>query len=185
MDNIKEKLDKVRSFINSEEFINGKGLSNEVNIRIFCYNPECEQIVANFINKIITNQDLNCRLVECNLYKIFLQACVDIDILDAITDTENADGSKYLLEQLNSAIGMREIIDKIKYTPHFDNDVLLITGIGDAFPFMRVHSLLEALQPHFSDTPILVMYPGEFNGRTLTLFNRLKGDDYYRAFNII
>ena len=56
--------------------------------------------------------------------------------------------------------GRGEFIEKIQYAPHRRGDVLLITGVGNAFPFMRVHSLLEALQPHFSDIPILVMYPG-------------------------
>ena len=43
----------------------------------------------------------------------------------------------------------------------------------------------QALQPHFSDVPILVMYPGEFDGRHVKLFNRLQPNDYYRAFNVV
>ena len=50
---------------------------------------------------------------------------------------------------------------------------------------LEIHSLLEALQPHFSDVPILVMYPGEFDGRHVKLFNRLQPNDYYRAFNVV
>ena len=64
-------------------------------------------------------------------------------------------------------------------------DVLMLTGVGEVFPFMRIHTLLEALQPYFSDVPILVMYPGEFDGRHVKLFNRLTPNDYYRAFNVI
>ena len=100
-------------------------------------------------------------------------------------DMEKADGSAYLLEQLNSAIGNREFIDKIQYEPHQPGDVLMLTGVGEVFPFMRIHTLLEALQPYFSDVPILVMYPGEFDGRHVKLFNRLTPNDYYRAFNVI
>lgn len=40
MSDIKERLDKVRALIQEPEFLEGKGLSNEVNIRIFCYEPE-------------------------------------------------------------------------------------------------------------------------------------------------
>ena len=100
-------------------------------------------------------------------------------------DMEKADGSAYLLEQLNSAIGNGEFIDKIQYEPHEIGDVLMLTGVGEVFPFMRIHTLLEALQPYFSDVPILVMYPGEFDGRHVKLFNRLTPNDYYRAFNVI
>ena len=42
MSDIKERLDKVRALIQEPEFLESKGLSNEVNIRIFCYEPENE-----------------------------------------------------------------------------------------------------------------------------------------------
>lgn len=185
MSDIKERLDKVRKLIKQEEFLEGKGLSNEVNIRIFCYAPKDEMIVKRFNSQITTDPSLNCRVIECDLYKIFLNACEEIDILEAIPDMEKADGKEYLLEQIHSTIGEEEFISKMQYQPHRKGDVLFITGVGEVFPFMRVHSLLEALQPHFSDIPIMVMYPGEFTGYALKLFNRLKPNDYYRAFNII
>lgn len=182
---INERLDKLRDLIQTRDFLEGKGLSNEVNIHIFCYEPEDEMKVLSFISKITADQYLGCHLIECNLYKIFLNICEDLDILDAIPDMESADGSDYLLEQLHSAIGDDEFVEKIQYGVHNVGDVLLLTGVGDVFPFMRVHALLEALQPHFSDIPILVMYPGTFDGNYIRLFNRLKPNPYYRAFNVI
>ena len=98
---------------------------------------------------------------------------------------EETDGGEYLLEQLHSAVGGEDYIEKMKSSPHEKGDILMLTGVGDVFPFMRVHTLLETLQPHFSDIPILVMYPGEFDGHQLKLFNRLIPSDYYRAFSII
>lgn len=184
MSNVMDRLDKLRAYIQTEEFLTGKGLSNEVNIRIFCYDPEEEMIVQHFIEHLISDPSLTCRPVECNLYKTFLEICDDLDITDAIPDMEESDGELFLLEQLHSAIGGDEFIEKIQYSPHQTGDVLILTGVGDVFPFMRVHILLESLQPYFSDIPILVFYPGEFNGYNLKLFNRLEPSDYYRAFNI-
>ena len=185
MADIKERLDSLRIHIQEPEFLEGKGLSNEVNIRIFCYDAAEEMTVRQFIDQITTDQTLACHLVECNLYETFLELCDDIDITDAIAEMEEADGKEFLLEQLHSAIGEGEFIDKIQYEPHRPGDVLLLTGVGDAFPFMRVHSLLEALQPYFSDIPILVMYPGTFDGSYVRLFDKLTPNPYYRAFNEI
>lgn len=185
MADIKERLDNLRVHIQEPEFLEGKGLSNEVNIRIFCYDAEDEMTVRQFIDQITTDQSLGCNLVECNLYEIFLSLCDDIDITDAIAEMEEEDGKDFLLEQLHSAIGESEFIEKIQYSPHRAGDVLLLTGVGDAFPFMRVHSLLEALQPYFSDIPILVMYPGTFDGSYVRLFDKLTPNAYYRAFNEI
>lgn len=185
MTTLNERLDNLRISIQEPEFLEGKGLSNEVNIRIFCYDAAEEMTVQHFVNQLKTDPTVSCRVIECNLYKTFLAICDDLDITDAIPDMEESDGGIFLLEQLHSAIGEGEFIEKIQYDPHEKGDVLMLTGVGDVFPFMRVHALLEALQPYFSDIPILVMYPGEFDGHHLKLFNRLQPNDYYRAFNII
>ena len=182
MSKLKERLDLLREEIQKDDFLDGKGLSNEVNIRIFCYDAAEEITVMHFLDQLRTDPALQCRLIECNLYKIFLALCDDLDITDAIPEMEESEGSDFLLEQLHSAIGESEFIEKMQYAPHMRDDVLLLTGVGDVFPFMRVHSLLEALQPHFSDIPILVMYPGEFDGHYLKLFGSLNTRDNYRAF---
>ena len=185
MTNLKEQLDNLRILIQQPEFLEGKGLSNEVNIRIFCYDAKDELTVQHFITQLVTDPTINCHIIECNLYRTFLQACEDIDILDDISDMEESDGSEFLLGKLHSAIGDSEFVEKIQYSPHKSGDILMLTGVGDVFPFMRVHALLEALQPHFSGVPILVMYPGTFDGNYLKLFNKLSPNPYYRAFNVI
>ena len=126
MADIKERLDNLRIHIQEPEFLEGKGLSNEVNIRIFCYDAADEMTVRQFIDQIVTDQSMGCNLVECNLYEIFLSLCDDIDITDAIAEMEEADGKEFLLEQLHSAIGEGEFIDKIQYNPHKKGDVLLL-----------------------------------------------------------
>lgn len=185
MNNIMERLDRVRALVQDSDFLEGKGLSNEVNIRIFCYDPEDEMIVRHFINQLSSDVTLGCNLRLCNLYQIFLEICNDIDIIDDIPEMEEADGSAFLLDQLHLAIGEDDFIEKMRYEPYALGDVLFLTGVGEVFPFMRIHTLLEALQPHFPDVPILVMYPGEFDGRHVKLFNRLQPNDYYRAFSVI
>lgn len=76
-------------------------------------------------------------------------------------------------------------VNKMKRVPYEAGDVIVITGVGDAFPFIRVHDLLNAMQPEFPDVPILVFYPGDYDGRDVQLFNCLKKNPYYRAFNVI
>ncbi len=186
MSDVKERLDKLRYLVQNRDFLEGKGLSNEVNIRIFCYDPADEMTVQHFINQITTDQTLDCHLIECNLYKMFIQICEDMDILDSIPDMEESEGSEFTLEQLHSAIGEDEFIAKMQELgEHNTGDVMLITGVGDAFPFMRVHKMLEAMQPYFSDIPILVMYPGTFDGNYVRLFDKLSANPYYRAFNVV
>ncbi len=185
MSSIKERLDALKREIQTPEFLEGKGLSNEANIHIFHYDAADEMAVQHFIQKLRADQSLACRLIECNLYQVFLEICDDLDITEAIPEMEESEGGDSLVEELHATIGKDEFVNKMHYGSHRKGDVLLLTGVGDVFPFMRVHILLEAMQPYFSDIPILVLYPGEFDGYHLRLFNRLQPNDYYRGFNLI
>lgn len=185
MNNINERLDNLKLEIQKPEFLEGKGLSNEVNIRIFCYDAQDEMIVRHFTEQLIVDQSLDCHLIERNLYKVFLSICDDKRITDRAPQMEKKKGKDVLLKKLQEFANNKSFVKKMQYEPHEPGDVLLLTGVGEVFPFMRIHSLLEALQPEFPDIPILVMYPGTYDGRFVRLFDKLEPNPYYRAFNII
>lgn len=185
MRDLMERLDNLKEEIQKKEFLEGKGLSNEVNIRIFCYAPSKEMIVRHFVEQIIVDQSLDCNLKEVNLYKIFLSICDDKRITKGASAMEEKKGKEYLIQQIQRFANNKTFVEKMQYSPHEHGDVLLLTGVGEVFPFMRIHSLLEALQPEFSDIPILVMYPGKYDGRFVRLFDKMEPNPYYRAFNIV
>lgn len=185
MSKLNERLDALRKLVQSQDFLNGKGLSNEVNIRIFCYHPKDEMAVRHFTEKLTEGVGTGCRIIEYNLYKVFLAICKDKRIADKIPDLENKKGHKFVLGHLARIANNLAFIEKMKAEPHNVGDVILITGVGEAFPFIRVHALLDAMQPHFCDVPILVMYPGTFDGRYVRLFDKLTPNPYYRAFNVV
>ena len=185
MSNLMERLDSLRALIQEPEFLEGKGLSNEVNIRIFCYDPKDEMAVRHFTEKLMIDQSLNCHLIEYNLYKVFLSICDDKRITDRVAQQEEKKGKQFVLDQMKRMANNTAFINKMQYEPHEPGDVLLLTGVGEVFPFMRIHSLLEALQPKFPDIPILVMYPGKYDGRFVRLFDTLEPNPYYRAFSIV
>ena len=53
MSKLNERLDALRQLIESPGFLKGKGLSNEVNIRMFCYDPKEEMAVRHFTERLI------------------------------------------------------------------------------------------------------------------------------------
>ena len=185
MSKLNERLDALRKLVQSQDFLNGKGLSNEVNIRIFCYHPKDEMAVRHFTEKLTEGVDTGCRIIEYNLYQVFLAICEDKRIADTIPDLENKKGHTFVLGHLARIANNLAFIEKMKAESHNVGDVILITGVGEAFPFIRVHALLDAMQSHFSDVPVLVMYPGTFDGRYVRLFDKLTPNPYYRAFNVV
>lgn len=185
MDDIMNSLSKVSARLSDEAFLTNKGLANEVGIHIFCYDPKDELTVRAYFESLKYKADAPYRLIECDLYKIFLRICEEKRILQSIPNMEERKGGKFLLAQLQKAVDPKEYIKRMEYEPHQEGDVLLITGVGKVYPFMRSHNILNNIQHIFSDIPILMLYPGTFNGQDLNLFGEFLDGHYYRAFNLL
>ena len=185
MENIMDSLNKVSTRLSEESFLSNKGLSNEVGIHIFCYPPDKEMMVRAYFDKLKQNTDVPYRLIECDLYKIFLQICAEKRILQKIPDMENRKGKDFLNKELQKIATPEAFVKKMEYEPHQHGDVLLITGVGKVYPFMRSHKILDNIQPVFPNIPVLMLYPGTFSGRELTLFGKFLDENYYRAFNLL
>ncbi|WP_270844252.1 DUF1788 domain-containing protein [Faecalibacillus intestinalis] len=184
MSSITERLDELRKRIQEEDFLKGKGMSNEVNIRIFCYDPKNEMVVRYFVEQL-SSMDLKSNVQIVDLYETFLSICEDKRILNRIPQLEEKRGKEFLEKQFEKTCDAKTFAKKVIDSFDGNNDLLMITGVGKAFPFMRVHALLNALQEDFNEKPIVVLYPGAFDGHYVKLFNRLKSNEYYRAFNMI
>jgi len=185
MESIVARLSKIPSRLSDSAFLSNKGLSNEVGIHVFCYEPVYELTVRQFFRTMSHQENTAYHLVECDLYRIFLRICEEKHILQAIPGMENRKGKDYLISQLQKIATPEAFVEKMCYAPHEHGDVLLISGVGKVYPFMRSHKILDNIQHIFADIPILMLYPGTFDGQDLGLFGKFLDGHYYRAFNLI
>ena len=123
MSDLQERLDNLRALMQEPEFLEGKGLSNEVNIRIFCYDPSDEMMVRHFIEQIMTDQSMNCHLIEHNLYEVFLSICEDKRIAKTIPAMEERKGKEFIRDQMNDVQQYKDvfrmIFDAMGQSQHF------------------------------------------------------------------
>ena len=73
MSDIKQELDKIRGRISEPSFLKNEGLSNEVGIHVFCYDPADELIIRDFVSRLKAESGTPYHIKECDLYEIFLQ----------------------------------------------------------------------------------------------------------------
>jgi hypothetical protein len=65
------------------------------------------------------------------------------------------------------------------------HDLVIVSGVGSVWPLLRSHTLLNNLQPVMGKTPLVMFYPGRYDGQSLRLFGKIKSDNYYRAFKLV
>lgn len=188
---LEEKLDRIEIEIGKEDFKTNRGLGNEVGYYVFDYHPSSELRVRSHIeylkkknNPILTGFEI----VVYDLYDLMIDYIEDQGILEVCIQMEEEHGLGYLISSIVKLLKMGEysnfFTDYIEEkTP--ENAVVFITGVGKIFPFVRSHDILNELHQTFDRLPVVLFYPGKYDGQTLMLFSEFKDDHYYRALPLI
>lgn len=186
---ISERLNQVVDRLLSKELLSNSGLGNELGFYIFDYSPSQELVVREFIGTItsqIKKRNAALRFTHLNLFEIIIQYLKDRKILDKAYDLQKNKGDGELQKALKGPLHEQKIA---KYLVNLaspeENDLVILSGVGSAYPLLRSHTLLNSLHPLMNSTPLVMFYPGHFDGQGLRLFGKLKENNYYRAFRLV
>ncbi len=185
MKDIKERLDLIKARISEEDFLANRGLGNEVGFYFFCYAPEEEMVVQRFLETLQKGKLEPYRIIAHDIYEVFLEILEDKRVLKNVATLEERKGREHLLTQIQKIATPAAFIEKMNYAPHEFGDVLVLSGIGKVFPYIRSHTLLESMQVYFSDIPVVIFYPGKYDGVSPRLFDKFSDGHYYRAFDLL
>lgn len=177
---IQEKLNHLSEEIQKEDFLNMRGLGNEVPYFIFDYSPEYELLVRQRVKHLMKNLPIKVR--EVNLLQTTISLFDDIG-LEGLKQFEEEEGTEELLEAIRPTIEEEALVDVIGKIAE-EAQLVFITGVGSVFQLVRTHELLNQLHAKVTNTPIIIFYPGSYTGQGLKLFNEFETNGYYRAFEI-
>lgn len=187
--NLDERLDQILPKVISDDFLTGKGLGNEIGFWIFDYEPQDELAVRKHIEFLMTQiskQRPELRVAHVNLFDLLIDYLKDRKLLDKALDMQKAKGNDALLKSLAAPLHGKNIAAfLVKQHPPTELDLMLMSGVGNAFPLLRSHALLNNLHPVMGETPLVLFYPGIYDGQSLSLFGQIKPNNYYRAFKLV
>lgn len=180
--------------LSGKRFLNIEGLSNEVPFFIYPYPAEDSVEVGRakkrIRSRLATEKGIEVR--EINLYDLSVEILKERGDWEEILEVEptltKAEFTEVLRSMLNPQKHLAPAIANAIADGGFD--VLFLTGIGEVFPYVRSHNVLNNLQSVVTSRPMLVFFPGLYEqsdtlGSSLVLFGQLKDDQYYRAKNIL
>jgi hypothetical protein len=189
---MKDRLQHLFAVISGERFLKKQGLGNEVPFFICPFKPEetieMERLRRQLINRL---EQSGIRILEINLYDLSVEILQERGIWSQVLEVEQTVSKEEFRELLQGVLdpethlvpAIAAKLEKVEY------DVLFICGVGEVFPYIRSHNILNNLQSTAKDKPTVMFFPGAYthsleSGASLALFERLHDDKYYRAFNI-
>ena len=189
----KQRVEHLFEVVTSQRFLTKQGLGNEVPFFI-CPFPAEEGLSMNEDRRALVTRITHAgvKVLDLSLYDLSLGILEERDILDRVLEIEPDTEKSEIRELLQSVLDptanlIPRIGQAIADTPH---DVIFLSGVGEVYPYIRSHNVLNNLQSTAKDKPTVLFFPGSYThalatGASLELFGRLHDDKYYRAFNIL
>lgn len=188
-DRLTDRLNEILPKITSDDFLAGKGLGNEIAFYIFDYPPEDELRVRDhvrFLLEHIPKQKPDLRVAHVNLFDLIIDHLKERNLLERSFQMQREKGDAALEKALRSPLKAEKLAQIfVEFVRPTEQDLVLVTGVGSVWPLVRTHSLLSNLHPVMKSTPLVMFYPGRYDGQSLRLFGRIKTDHYYRAFKLV
>lgn len=177
----------------SESFLSNQGLNNEVPFHICPYNPSIHADFSQLIHQLARYlEEQGIKVLSVDLYDLAIEILRQEDDWDWLIENEATMDKTEFKEELQSVLDVESVITPAisARMAETDFDVLFLTGVGEVFPYIRSHNVLNNLQKTAKDKPTLMFFPGVYQhslekGASLILFGRVSDDKYYRAFNIL
>lgn len=191
MRKIEVRMDELLEKLSDAKLMENRGLGNEVGFYIFDYEPKDELVVRHAVEQMVQQKSVSAsfpKIQVFDLYELILIFFEERGYMEKNFKMEEKKGSWNLFHRMQQALRLATDDDWIvRYIEeHLEKDTLvLLTGVGKAFPILRSHSLLNNLQTVIETQPLLLFYPGTYTNGQLRLFSRFLDDHYYRAFKII
>lgn len=181
-----DRLNRINSKLESKEFLASAGLGNELAFYIFDYPPEDEMEVRQFVTHSLDYlTKRNIKVAHVNLFDLLTDYLSKRNLLEPAKATQKSKGNSELLKALRGPMNEERLAKTfIGIVNPEAHQLVILTGIGSASPMVRSHTLLNALHPLMKGTPLVVFYPGSYDGQYLSLFGKLERR-YYRAFKLI
>jgi len=188
-DGLVDRLNQILPKVTSDTFLSGKGIGNEIAFYIFDYPPEDELQVRNHIQFLldhIPKQKPNLRVSHVNLLDFVLDHLRKRKLLDKAIEMQKTKGDAFVQRQLATILHPNRIAPAFAEIAQPDqHDLILVSGVGSVYPMLRANSLLNNLHAVMGQTPLVVFYPGRYDGQSLRLFGKLANGNYYRAFKLV
>ena len=187
---LNERLNQILPRLTSTDLLTNQGLGNEIGFWIFDYQPEDEMVVRGFLQDVVlpalSKQQPPIRVAAVDLFDLVIGLLEERKLLDKAIEMQRTQGDAKTLESLRRVLKEDKLAERLVAQHNIaELDMLILWNVGAVYPMLRTHTLLSALHAHMKDTPLVMFYPGKYDGYSLRLFSRLKDDHYYRAFRLV
>ena len=180
------RLKQLEERIGDDRFLKNQGSGNEIGFWIFDYPAKQELQVREYLHFLFKKLDKKYTYKTLNIFQVIIDMLEERKLFDRICQREPELGLETLKKHLAAPLSQKKIAEYIARTVDLPaQQFVILTGLGNAWPLVRGHELMSALQDVMGFTPLLMFYPGTYSGYDLSPLSGINSRNYYRAFRLV
>ena len=191
-----ERLNQILPRVTDPAFLSSDGIGNEIACYIFDYPATAELQVRSHVATLMRrfkSHHGQLRVLHLDLLDVVVDYLKQRGLFDKVLKMQATKDDAAVLGALKGPLAAERLRDFIaaEHKPA-TYDLVLMSGVGSVWPMLRAHSLLNCLHTVMDRTPLVLFYPGTFDGTTLRLFGQIQAStsrpgtkSYYRAFILV
>lgn len=180
------RLKQLEERIGDDRFLKNQGSGNEIGFWIFDYPAKKELQVREYLYFLFKKLDKKYTYKTLNIFQVIIDMLEERKLFDRICQREPELGLEILKKHLAAPLSQKKIAEYIARTIDLPaQQFVILTGLGNAWPLVRGHELMSALQDVMGFTPLLMFYPGTYSGYDLSPLAGINSRNYYRAFRLV
>lgn len=178
-------FEKLYNLLSNLDF--GKKLGGELPLFIQPLDPDKQRETECQIKRLasrLNRKGINVSIV--NLFDLSVDILNEEDILEAILENESEIPHSDTVETLDSVLDISSvIIPRLQSIIETEKpDYLFLSGVGNVYPFIRSHGILNNIDELTDNCKMVLFFPGEYNNMRLKLFGQIYDENYYRGINL-
>jgi len=188
MSKIIDDFEQIFTQVTTEKFLSMQALGGEEPFFLYSFDPIVQDIVSSETKRLKKRvEQQGHSVLVINLFDLIIKMLEERGMLKKVLNKEQSLSKDKLLKTLQNMLDVEtKIMPEIqKLVEENKTSMVFIEGIGEVYPYIRSHTIINNLQKVIDDRPTLMFFPGKFDGHKLVLFNKVHDDNHYRAFNII
>jgi hypothetical protein len=184
---LQNRLDLILERIDNPQFLKNDGLGNEIGFWVFDYPAKHELIVRDYVKHLTEKlEKRGFKFRNVHIFQTLIEMLNSRGLLERTFAREKQVGVEAIRTTLVGPLSQKKVAEFIATQIQPETlDFVLLTGLGNAWPLVRGHELLSALQDVMGKTPLVLFYPGEYSGQDLHPFGLIDSKNYYRAFKLV
>ena len=180
------RLKQLEERIGDDRFLKNQGSGNEIGFWIFDYPAQQELQVREYLAFLFKTLEKKYTFTQLNIFQVIIDMLEERKLFERICQREPELGLETLKKHLAAPLSQKKIAEYIARTVDLPSQqFVILTGLGNAWPLVRGHELMSALQDVMGFTPLLMFYPGNYSGYDLSPLAGINSRNYYRAFRLV